>query len=153
MKKGLWAALVLFCVFLNGCTGVIFAKKDQSVSAPQALEPQMMIKLNDIPVPSGFKFLQKHSYYFQTGEVRVAVLKYSGRPDAERAFTFYKEQMPIFNWNLLNTVEFGKRMLNFDRENETCIITIEPKTLNTLVTVSIGPKQKTSSQKAEKPLK
>lgn len=152
MKKGLFVVLALFCVFLTGCTG-LFAKKDPSVSAPQALEPQMMVKLTDIPAPAGFKLLQKNSYSFQSGDVRVVVLKYSGRPDADRVVAFYKEQMPAYNWNLLNSVEYGRRMLNFDRENETCIITVEPKTFSTVVVVSIGPKQQASPKKAEKLLK
>lgn len=142
--------IILLSFMASGCTGFIWAKKDQSVSGPPRLEPQMNMKFGDIPLPAGFKLLSRDSYSFQTEQVRVAVLKYSGRPNADTVLNFYKEQMSIYGWELLNTVEYGRRMLNFDRENETCIITIEPKKFSTEVIISLGPKQKI---KEEKPLK
>jgi hypothetical protein len=141
--------IFLSILFLIGCAS--FPKgEDSALSKP--LEPSTIIKFADIPIPTGFKFLYRDSYSFSTHNVRVAVLKYSGRPDAERVFLFFKEQMPMYGWNLLNTIEYGRRLLNFEKENESCIITIEPKKLSTEFTVSLGPKQ-TFLKKEEKPLK
>jgi len=146
MKKVL---IFMLIIFLNGCASF---PKGQDSSLPKPLEPSTLIKFADIPIPSGFKFLYHNSYSFNTHNVRVAVLKYSGRPDAERVFLFFKEQMPMYGWNLLNTIEYGMRLLNFEKENESCIITIEPKKLSTEFTISLGPKQ-TYLKKEEKPLK
>ena len=142
--------------FLVGCAYT--SQKDSSTAGPKPLEPRVSLQFSDIPLPSGFKFLGKDSYSFQSGDVRVAVLKYTGRHNAGRVYNFFIEQMPMYNWNFINAVEYGRRLLNFDRENETCIITIEPKKLSTEITITIGPKQpgskgKRISEKVEKPVK
>jgi hypothetical protein len=61
--------------------------------------------------------------------------------------------MPMFNWSLLNVVEYGERLLNFERENETCIVNLMPKGGKVTVTISLGPKSQSLSRKAEKPVK
>lgn len=143
------AACYLQTTILLGCA--MLSKKDITTSTPM-LEPSVMLKFADIPVPKGFKFLPADSYAFQSGNVRVGVLVYSGRATADQLIVFYRDQMPIYNWNLLNIIEYGKRMLNFDRENESCVVSIEPKTFKTKVVISIGPKQPTP-KRSEKPVK
>jgi len=140
----------LIALFFVGCSSF---PKEGDVSSPKILEPSSNIKFADIPIPNGFKFLHQESYAFQTNNIRVAVLKYSGRPDAERVFLFFKEQMPIYGWNLLNTIEYGTRLLNFEKENESCIITIEPKKLSTQFTISLGVKQTMQKKEEKKPVK
>ena len=145
--------LIMICGFLvslSSCT--LFSRKDESTVGPQVLEPQLSGKFSDIPVPTGFKFLYKHSYSFQSGNIRMAVFRYSGRKDADQVSNFYKQQMPLYNWNLISSVEYGTRLLNFEREDESCIISIQPKTFNTLVAISLGPKQPIA-KKAERPVK
>jgi len=150
MKK----AILIFAFCILNFLGCASAPKtgEATVTGPKALEAQAAIKFGDIPLPAGFKFLYKDSYSFQSGNMRVAVLRYSGRPNVEQTFKFFQEQMPIYNWRLINTVEYGRRMLNFEREQETCIITIEPKRFSTEIAISIGPKQ-TLPQRTEKPIK
>lgn len=145
--------ITIFCYlsffFLTGCAG--FSKKDTTAEIP-ALEPSVIQKFKDIPVPQGFKLLLADSYAFQSGNIRVGVLAYSGRATADRLVDFYQNQMPIYNWTFLNVIEYGKRMLNFDRENESCVISIEPKMLSTRVVISIGPKQQIP-KKSKQPVK
>jgi len=139
-----------FCIFnFLGC--VAFKAKDTSTGVAM-LEPSVMLKFSDIPVPRGFKFLPANSYAFQSGTVRVGVLVYAGRATAEQVVVFYQSQMPMYNWNFLNVIEYGKRLINFDRDSESCVISVEPKMLNTRIIISIGPKQAVS-KKSEKPVK
>jgi len=65
---------------------------------------------------------------------------------------FYREQMPMYNWNLLNVIEFGERQMNFDREAETCVVTLVPKGKSVTIVVSVGPKSQ-QPKKASKPVK
>ena len=139
-----------FLISLNSCA--MFSKKDETVTGAQSLDPQLSTKFSDLPIPSGFKFLYKHSYSFQSGNVRMAVFRYSGRKDADQVTYFYKQQMPLYNWDLMNSIEYGTRLLNFERDDESCIITIQPKTFSTLITLSLGPKRPVV-KKAEKPVK
>jgi hypothetical protein len=139
-------ACCLLATILTGCA-----------SAPDArIEPQTILKFTDIPIPVGLKPLAMASYSFESAGVRVAVLKYLGRGNLDQVINFYKEQMPMYNWNLINIVEYGQRLLNFERENETCIITMQTSgwwNENILVTISVGPKSQYSSKKAKTPVK
>ena len=120
------------------------------------LEPQAILKFSDVPIPTGLKPLPQVSYSFENAGSRVAVLKYQGRVNIDQVINFYKEQMPMYNWSLINIIEYGQRLLNFERENETCIITIQVAGFwneEALVTVSLGPKSQNLTKKAKAPVK
>lgn len=156
-KFGIVVLIFAFCI-LNFMGCALFPKK--SASAPMgmsglaSLEPQAILKFGDIPVPVGFKLLSNDSYCFENAGMRVGMLRYQGRASANLVTNFYKEQMPMYNWRLLNVVEYGQRILNFDRDNETCIITLLPKwNKQVLVTISVGPKAPGSPKKSDRMFK
>jgi len=121
-----------------GCA-TVSEKEDAPVSS-QGLEAQPTIKFSDIPVPARFKFLSHESYSFENIGLRTALLKYQGRSNPDQVVRFFKEQMSMYNWDLINIVEYGQRVLNFERENESCIITLFPKGNNITMVISLGPK-------------
>lgn len=142
----------LFCaVLLFGCAEL--PQKNQSTINPALLEPQAVLKFPDLPVPVGFRPIPQESYSFESGGVRVGLLKYQGRAFVDQVVNFYKEQMVMFDWNLINSVEYGQRMLNFDREGETCIVNLISKGSNVIITFSIGPKAQERSKKTQKLVK
>ena len=136
-------------LLLFGCAGL--GKKD--TIAPAVLEPQAMVKFADVPVPSGFKFLPKSSYSFEAQGVRVGMLRYQGKAGPEQIVAFYKEQMSMYNWILLNIIEYGERQLNFERDTETCVITLSPKGGSVIVSIALGPKGQIVPKKETKPVK
>ena len=109
---------------------------------PAPLKMASNLKFEDIPVPHGVKIDQHDSFAFQTGSTRLGVLKYKGNVAADRIVAFYKEQMPVYNWNLINIIEYDRRMLTFERAQEICIITIEPSRGKTSLFVSVSPRSK-----------
>ena len=120
------------------------------------LEPQAILKFSDVPIPAGLKPLPQVSYSFENAGVRVAVLKYQGKANVDQVMNFYKEQMPLYNWNLINIIEYGQRLLNFERENETCIITVQVAGFwneDALVIISLGPKSQNLTKKSKTPVK
>jgi len=154
MKKAGFITLyvLLTTVFLSGCATLIKSEKDTLPQGP--IEPQANLKLSDVPVPVGFRLIPKDSYSFESAGIRVALLKYQGKANPDQLVNFFKEQMMMYNWNLLNAIEYGERMLNFDRDNETCIVNLTPKGNNAvIITISIGPKAQKIPKKSEKPLK
>ncbi len=145
------AILSAFCIFcLLGCSSA--SKNDDSLKSTALLEPSAMLKFSDVPVPVGFRLLGQESYSFESSGVRVGVLKYRGRANADQVINFYKEQMPMYNWVFLNVVEYGDRLINFERENETCIISLLPKGNQVIITISLGPKSQ-NYKKSNKPVK
>jgi len=136
MKRTLvFLSLVMISVILfSGCSGV------QKRESTGFLEPQTLFKFSDIPTPTGFKLIEEDSYIFETSGLRVFFLKYTGKAEIDKVVSFYRDQMSMYDWHLLNVVEYGDRMLNFDRPKETCIVRIMPEGRNVIVTIAVGPK-------------
>lgn len=145
-------AVLFLCLSVFIFLGCASTEKNKQANATM-LEPQVLLKFADVPVPVGVKSIPQGSYSFESSNVRVGVLKYQGKVDPEQVVNFYKEQMPMYNWFLLNAVEYGDRILNFDRENETCIINLQCKGNNVVITVSLGPKSQAVPKKSKKPIK
>ena len=91
-----------------------------------------------------FNIINNESFVFQNDRMRVGLLKYAGSPDANRVVAFYKEQMPMYNWDLINVIEYGERVMNFDRADQTCIITIQPLSTRTVIAIAVAPKSGTN---------
>ncbi|MFA5411651.1 MAG: hypothetical protein WC321_07365 [Candidatus Omnitrophota bacterium] len=149
MKRFL-LVVFLFGIFgLTGCAALSGKNRD---TAPEILEPQAVLKFGDVPIPAGFKAVPQDSYSFESSGIRVGLLKYRGKADVDQVINFYKEQMPMYNWRLLNVVEYGQRMLNFDREQESCIVSLFAKGKAVEIIISLGPKSQ-SPKRAERPIK
>lgn len=137
----------LLTTILTGCSSLSNSSNAKSANFG-ILEPQAILKFSDVPIPVGLKSLPAQSYSFESSGVRVGVLKYQGKNNPDQVVNFYKEQMAMYNWNLVNIIEYGQRLLNFERENETCIIIMEPKGNTIILTISLGPKSQTVAKKA-----
>ena len=140
MKRNIWVIALLgySVIALSGCA--LLQKKSKAPEGPTLLEPQAILKFGDVPVPVGFKLLAQDSFAFESAGVRTCLLRYRGKANPDQVVNFYKEQMPMYNWALLNVIEYGERMMNFERENETCIIGLLTKGNTVTITVSLGPK-------------
>ena len=141
----------LVSLFLAGCA--TFPQNESSSDAEKnkvTLSVAPILKFDDIPVPSGFRILEKESFAFQNDKSRVALLKYYGAKTADQVTAFYKEQMASFNWDLINIVEYDKRVLNYDSSDESCIITIQPQGGKSMVIIALSPKSRPiKAQKVE----
>lgn len=149
MKKWLYLSLIS-SLFLTsyGCSTIGSQGKSSGL-----LEPSSILRFSDIPVPAGFKALVQSSYSFETAGVRAAVLRYQGKADLDQVTNFYKEQMAMNNWTLLNITEYGERLMNFERDNETCIITISGKGNSVRLSISVGPRTQALPKKPRGALK
>ncbi len=153
MRNNILVIALFGCSVIGLCSCAGVSRKDVVPKEESSLEPQAMLKFSDIPTPVGFKFLAEDSYTFESAGIRVGVLRYQGKADVEQVVNFYKDQMPLYNWNLLNAIEYGERLLNFEREQETCIINLSPKGKHISLTISLGPKSGIRPKKADKPVK
>ncbi|MBN2830665.1 MAG: hypothetical protein JXL82_00085 [Candidatus Omnitrophica bacterium] len=140
----LLAAIVLL---LSGCATT--DSSDSKLSSAGSLKPQSILKFSDVPVPAGLKPLPLESYSFESSGVRVGVLKYIGKANPDQVVNFYKDQMPMYNWSLVNIVEYSQRLLNFEREGESCIISMQPKGSSIILTISLGPKSQAAAKRTK----
>ncbi len=126
----------VFVLGLSGCATMSGGAQSEYL----ALEPSTMFRFEDIPHPAGFKLLTDKSFILESGDMRAGILNYTGKADPESVVMFYKSQMPIYNWALLNTLEYGEHMLNFERQNESCVVTVKSKGRRINITISLAPK-------------
>jgi len=140
LKSRTYVVILIFAFCVLNFLGCTMVSRKGKAGAPGMLEPQAVFRFADIPVPVGFKLLSKDTYAFEGAGVRVGLLQYKGKADPGRAINFYKEQMPMYNWRLLNVIEYGERLMNFDREDEICNIKLIPRGRTLYITVSVGPK-------------
>jgi len=136
--KSLSLCLILLFVLTLGLCGCATPQKE--MPGIQSLEPSATLRFSDVPYPAGFRILANESFILESGGVRAGILKYIGKADVESVVLFYKNQMPIYNWALLNLLEYGDCMLNFERQNESCVVTIRPKGGKLEIFVSLAPK-------------
>ncbi len=143
-KKIILASSFILMMFCLGCATLGIhkgaAQKDEVFLDPEeviAVNPDL--RFDDLPIPIGFLIDINNSYAFQNPETRVALLRYVGKDSLQSLVQFFVEQMPRYNWILLNQVEFEKIILNFEKAQESCIVMIEPQRNKMLVTISIAP--------------
>jgi len=141
--------LILGLIFI--ATGCATTSNSNSSSSMQAgsISVASILKFEDVPVPSGFKLVDNESFTFQNDNMRVGLLKYTGRPDANVVVNFYKEQMPMYNWDMLNVIEYGQKIMNFQRADQTCIITMQPLSTRTLIAIAVAPKSSSTMTEAK----
>jgi len=151
MKKCLFV-LWAICFLLTGAIGCASLSNKENPT-PGSLQAQSMLKFTDLPVPIGFNMLAKDSYSFESSGMRVGLLRYKGKATLEQIVNFYKEQMPMYSWNLLNITEYGDCIMNFEREQESCIINVSPKGSSLTISIAMGPKSQVLPKKSKQPIK
>ena len=131
-------------LIISGCTSMPTATRSgdagEGVRIEKPLSVAAILRFEDVPIPSGFNILREQSFIFQDGSTRVGLVRYAGHANESQVITFFKTQMTLYNWDLLNTVEYGHITMNFVKSNENCVVTIEPFTTKTIISVIISPK-------------
>jgi hypothetical protein len=131
-------------IYVYGCAS--WPKQSQSASGQPAqpveksLAVASVLRFDDLPVPSGFKLIPKESVAFQNNSSRFAFLKYTGKSNPEPLILFFKEQMPLYNWEMVNLIEHGAKVMNFEKADENCTVSIEGSGSKTIVMISLTPR-------------
>ncbi len=125
--------LVLLCGCQGGLTG-----------NPGRLTPKPVPYISDVPVPNGFRLVEKATDDYISGGVRVVRHDYEGRADRAALRTFYQEQMPSFRWTRISDQNIkGEITMRFEKGTESCTVVVRPTSSDwldqTTVRVTIVP--------------
>lgn len=123
-----------------GCATPAYMENPAASEIEKNLIVASTLRFDDVPVPSGFIQIPSESFTFQSEALRAGVLKYSGKSNPNAVMLFYKEQMPLYNWQLINLIEYGKIQLNYEKPGQSCIVTIEGTKSKSTLTISVGPR-------------
>lgn len=142
MKK--WSAWCIIGVVLVSLAAFSGCKSgaQQGSSAPAQFSND--VSFEDIPVPAGFTLVRKESYSFQNDVTRVGHLVYKGRSDINNVLAFFQQQMPLHGWQEMSYVDARTSTRFYDKEGQTCIITIGKRTglHNIRIDLSMRPKSR-----------
>lgn len=138
-------------VAVCGCAGPIPIGPDATLAAsPRPYEP-------DLPVPVGFRLVDRSSEDWSGGATRYLRHRYGGRADKYAVRRFYQEQMPLVRWTKISDGNVdGRITMRFRRGAESCTVTIDDKAggwshrvaVDILITPS-APTDKTTSTDAK----
>jgi len=143
LTRLLQKALVLVVVFFlfSGC-GLFEgggAQKERGLEI--GLKVADEIRLPDIPVPKGFRFLKKDSFTYERPApkpLHFARHRYKGRPQVEKVVRFFRDEMPLSGWALKSDTEnFGIRILEFTKARRACKVSITRQGWYTLIVVLV----------------
>lgn len=129
-------AVSLLCV--TSCT-----KSGTPASQPQVAFSND-VTFEDIPVPKGFKLKRRDSYSFQNDVTRVGRLVYEGRSSINNVLAFYQQQMPLHGWQEMSYVDFRSSVRYYEKEGQSCILSVEPSGgwHNVTIILSTQPKSR-----------
>lgn len=138
MRELILISLLMSLVVLSGCASTSGGTR---ANAPaKELAVATALKFEDIPVPAGFRIVPDQSFSFQNELTRVGILRYAGRANAQRVIQFYKDQMPMYHWQFVNMIEYDRSLLNFEKTDQTCTITVEAGVTKTVLAIAVAPK-------------
>ncbi len=139
MKK-----LILFVLplFIAGCASLSYYSPpgNESPVEEEGIKKAIKQKFDDIPVPEKMVLDTQNSFIFDNGKIRLANLKYSTRLAPEDVIAYFKKQLPLQGWELINMVEYGISRLSFANENESLEIAIYPERRGCRVIITLTPK-------------
>ena len=141
MKKIL--LFVVLPLILSGCASLSYYSPSPSKGVPgkeKELKKAIEQKFNDIPIPEGMVIDAQNSFAFDNGEMRLAQLRYFTRLTPEDLVSFFKRELPLEGWGMVNVVEYGERRLSFTKEKESLEILIYPERRRCKVIISLTPK-------------
>ncbi len=128
----------------RGADSSSMSQIDPGEDRPNAEYDKMadILKFEDIPIPAGFALEMKDSFIFRNDALRVGIVKYIGRGDISVVTSFFKRQMPLFNWELINSIEYYKSILTLRKDSQACVIIVETIGNRVEITIASCPNTK-----------
>lgn len=140
-KRFIWAGTILSLIIgIYGC-GDLFSYRSIREREPEKKQPTATsYRFEDIPLPAGMTLNRKESFIYETRTIRTGLLVYEGKGEMEKLSSFFKEQMPNYQWRLLSNFELHNVMLTFIKEGWNSVIYIQPQEDETKrIEIRVGP--------------
>ncbi|MFH1623896.1 MAG: hypothetical protein ABID54_01920 [Pseudomonadota bacterium] len=135
--------ITISLILLSGCSTIlkdVSSSGEVSEAKPLKTEPlPIYYDFEDISVPPELKLDRERSFIYETPTVKAGILVFKGRVDVDSLVSFFKENMVKDNWNFINSFKYKGYILNFQKEDRSCLITLYDKMFNTIVEMRVGP--------------
>jgi hypothetical protein len=98
----------------------------------------------DILIPAELSLVRKRSFVYGTPAFTGGVLVFEGRVTIDSLIDFFSGSMARYGWVLRSSFRYGRVILNFDKGERSCLISIEESALKTQVEIWVAPQVATS---------
>lgn len=123
---------------LAALTGIGGCRSSQARARSSKLVVSQAPFHRDVPVPAGFRMVDQASEDWSNGSARYVRHEYRGPADKPAIRAFYRKQMPLLRWRLLDDSNVhGRIKMRFDRDGESCTISIEDHSIGWSSGVSV----------------
>jgi hypothetical protein len=129
-RKMLVAGLALACASMGAACG----------PGPMKLAPSTEPPMPDVPVPEGFKRIEKASLAYIEGGQRLACLAYKGKATVQAVSDFYREQMgQTHGWSRgPASLGNGGMVRVFEKGSALAVVRIKKDGGNAIVTILLS---------------
>jgi len=117
---------ILIGVWVSGCTDLFMYRTIGERQYESAKAVQTSYRFDDIPMPSGMTLNRKESFVYETGSTKTGLLVYEGNQEMGKVTSFFKQQMPNYQWKLVSGFELHNVMLTYVKEGWCSVIFILP---------------------------
>ena len=131
-----------FLVFSGGCA-------TSGKETPPPPEPiNLAHPFTDVPIPKGFDKDKSKSFVYETNNIKVGRLFFSGGSNPKLTVEFYRNEMINHGWALVSFFEANKdSILNYEKKGWTCTVIVRPASFSRSdVEIQIGPIGKEPTQ-------
>jgi hypothetical protein len=135
----------IFLVAAGGCAELtLSSKKEDAGEGGKEVVPlsPTYSEFEDVRIPREMELDRDESVVYESHNLRMGVLYYSGKGNLPDVVEFFKENMTNDGWGLINSFQHKSHLLNFVKGNRSCIIFAEQKVGKTNVQIWLGPLQK-----------
>ena len=145
-KLSLLISAVIMIVSLTlfpGCGTILkdVSSKEEATDV-KLLSPQPLpvyYDFEDISIPPELTLDKERSFIYETSKFKTGILVFKGRIDVSSLVAFFQENMKKNNWVFINSFKYKGYILNFQKEDKSCLITLYDRVFNTIVEVRVGP--------------
>ena len=127
-KKAIWTGMILILVLGGfGCSDLFSFRTIREREPEVRQQIPTSYGFEDIPLPPGLTLNRRESFIYETKTTRAGFLIYEGKGEIEKLASFFKKQMPNYQWRLVSNFEFRNVMLTFIKEGWSSVIYILPQ--------------------------
>jgi hypothetical protein len=139
--------LLLFLIGM-GCASM---KKSENISE-ETSEPKSEVKgptpvyydFADILVPAELTLDRGNSFVYSTTSFSAGVLVFAGYVQGESLVNFFTTNMANEGWILKSSFRYRRVILNFEKDQRSCLISIAEFPFNTKVEIWVAPQVRAS---------
>lgn len=93
----------------------------------------------DILIPAELSLSRSNSFVYSTPSFSAGVLVFEGYVQGESLVNFFTTNMPKDGWILKSSFRYRRVILNFEKDQRSCLVSVAEYPLNTKVEIWVAP--------------